>query len=308
MRIGFGLPVAGAWARTDAVTGFAARAEKLGYESLWTFQRLLADPDEMEVVNRSVLDPLISLTFAAASTDRIRLGLGVVHIPFLAPVLLAKQAATLDVLSGGRVDIGLGLGWSSLEFTVMGADRKRRGPRSEEYVHVLRALFADGTTEFSGEFYDIPPCRMEPKPLQRPSPPILLAGSGTGTQERAGRIADGWISSTGHVDLGAIGGYARTVREAAERAGRDPASMRIACRGVVIADPERVPGGERPRLTGTYEQLREDTEWLAEQGVTDLFYDVNWDERIGSPDADPLEAWERAERTLDALAPGSAAG
>jgi probable F420-dependent oxidoreductase len=307
MRIGFGLPVSGAWARPDTVVDFAGRAEKLGYESLWTFQRLLADPNEMEVVNRSVLDPFIALTFAGASTARIRLGLGVVHFPFLPPVLLAKQAATLDVLTGGRVEIGLGLGWSSLEFTVMGADRSRRGPRSEEYVHALRALFADGTTEFAGDFYEIPPCRMEPKPVQRPSPPILLAGSGTGTQERAGRIADGWISSTGHADLNVIGEYARTVRETAEKAGRDPASIRIACRGVVVADPAETPAGERPRLTGTYEQIREDTEWLAAQGVTDLFYDVNWDERIGSPDADPVEARERAERTLDALAPGDAA-
>ncbi len=307
MRIGFGLPVAGAWARTDVVVGFAGRAEKNGYDSLWTFQRLLAAPDEMEVVNRSVLDPLISLAYVAAHTSRIRLGLGVVHIPFLAPVLLAKQAATLDVLSEGRLDLGLGLGWSSLEFTVMGAQRSRRGPRSEEYIHALHALFADGTTEFHGDFYEIPPCRMEPKPVQRPGPPILLAGSGTGTQERAGRIADGWISSTGHVDLNLIGEYATTVRNAAEEAGRDPASIRIACRGVVIADPDETPAGDRPRLTGTYEQIREDTEWLAEQGVTDLFYDVNWDERIGSPDADPVEAAERAEQTLDALAPGDSA-
>ncbi len=255
----------------------------------------------MEIVNRSVLDPLISLAFAAANTSRIRLGLGVVHFPFLPPVLLAKQTSSLDVLSGGRVDIGLGLGWSALEFSVMGADKSRRGPRSEEYVRALRALFADGTTEFTGDHYKIPPASMEPKPVQRPSLPILLAGSGTGTMERAGRIAEGWISSTGHPELHMIGEYAATVRNAAEKAGRDPASMRIVCRGVVST--ATTTGGERARLTGTYEQIREDTRWLAEQGVTELFYDLNWDPLIGHPEADPKAAVKRAEEILDALAP-----
>src|SRR5256714_8498338 len=100
MRIGFGLPVSGAWASPDNVGRFAVRAEELGYHSLWTFQRLLVAADQqLDPVYRSVLDPLVSLAFAAARTVRIRLGVAVVNLPFVSPAYLAKQAATLDVLS-----------------------------------------------------------------------------------------------------------------------------------------------------------------------------------------------------------------
>ena len=116
MLIGFGLPVSGAWAHPDAVQRFAVRAEELGYHSLWTFQRLLVGAEQqLDPGYRSVLDPLLPLAFAAAHTSRIRLGVAVVNLPFVSPTYLAKQAATLDVLSGGRLDLGLGVGWSPVE-------------------------------------------------------------------------------------------------------------------------------------------------------------------------------------------------
>src|ERR1700741_5355537 len=109
MRIGLGAPVSGAWATAENVARFAKRAEELGYDSLWSFQRLLAGADdELAPVYRSVLDPMLALTYAAAHTTRIRLGVSVVNMPFVSPVLLAKQATTLDVLSGGRRDRGAG--------------------------------------------------------------------------------------------------------------------------------------------------------------------------------------------------------
>src|SRR5919206_3997299 len=121
MKVGFGLPVSGAWAGPDTVARFAARAEELGYHSLWTFQRLLVGTDQdLDPVYRSVLDPLVTLSFAAAHTSRIRLGVAVVNFPFVPPVYLAKQAATVDILSGGRLDLGLGSGWSPDEFTASG--------------------------------------------------------------------------------------------------------------------------------------------------------------------------------------------
>src|SRR5512139_1888255 len=116
MRIGFGAPVSGAWAGPHGLAHFAARAEELGYQSLWTFQRLLAPADNaIDPVYRSVLDPIVSLAYAAAHTTRIRLAVAVVNLPFVNPAYLAKQAATLDVLCGGRLDLGLGTGWSADE-------------------------------------------------------------------------------------------------------------------------------------------------------------------------------------------------
>src|SRR4051794_14071463 len=138
MRVGFGLPVSGSWATPSLLAEVAVEAEGLGYDSLWTFQRLLAS--DAAAVYESVLDPIVALTFAAARTSRIRLGVAVVNLPFVSPVVLAKQVATLDVLSDGRVDLGLGAGWSRDEFTATGASSERRAARTREYVAVLRAL------------------------------------------------------------------------------------------------------------------------------------------------------------------------
>src|SRR6202034_4840262 len=157
MDIGLGAPVAGAWATPRNLTEFARRAERLGYRSLWTFQRLLVPSgSSMAPVYQSVLDPMISLGFAAAVTSSIRLGVAVVNHPFASPLLLAKQAATVDVLSGGRLDLGIGNGWLPEEFTGSGADMARRGARAEEYVAALRALW---TTDrgYHGTFFQIPP-------------------------------------------------------------------------------------------------------------------------------------------------------
>src|SRR5690348_14268811 len=130
MKIGLGAPVSGAWATPDVLGQVATRAEELGYDSLWTFQRLLVGTDDhLDPVYQSVLDPLLPLAFAAARTERIRLGVALVNLPFVSPVYLAKQAATLDVLSNGRLDLGLGVGWSATEFAATGADKARRGAR-----------------------------------------------------------------------------------------------------------------------------------------------------------------------------------
>ena len=197
MQIGFGAPVAGAWATPEYLTAFARRAEDAGYASLWSFQRLLVpEGSGMEPVYRSVLDPLVALGYVAASTSRIRLGVAVVNLPFVSPAVLAKQATTVDVLSGGRLDLGLGIGWMPEEFAATGASTARRGARTEEYLAVLRTLWADEVSSFDGEFYTIPAGRQDPRPVQRPGPPVLLGGMSRPAVERAGRIADGWITSS----------------------------------------------------------------------------------------------------------------
>ncbi len=306
MRIGFGAPVSGVWATPDNLAAFGASAEAAGYASLWTFQRLIVpEGSAMEPVYHSVLDPMVALGFLAGATHRIRLGVAVVNMPYLAPGYLAKMAATADVLSRGRLDLGLGIGWLPDEFTVTDATMAHRGARTAEYLEVLRRAWADGVTEFSGRFYQVPPGRMAPKPVQRPGPPILLAGLVPAALERAGRLADGWVTSS-RTDLSRIGEGIKVVRGAAEQAGRDPGAIRIVCRGVVRAGaPLTVPeGGGRVLLSGRYADIRADAQWLAEQGVTELFYDLNWDPLIGSPTADPIGAVARAEEILAELAPG----
>jgi probable F420-dependent oxidoreductase len=306
MKIGFGAPVSGVWASPENLASFAASAEGAGYASLWTFQRLIVpEGSAMEPVYHSVLDPMVALGYLAAATQRIRLGVAVVNMPYLAPVYLAKQAATVDVLSGGRLDLGLGIGWMPEEFTAAGATMAKRGVRTGEYLEVLRRAWAEGITQFSGEFYTVPPGRIAPNPVQRPGPPVLLGGTVRAAMERAGRLADGWVTSS-RADLSRISEGIGVVRGAAAEAGRDPASIRIICRGVVRAGaPVTVPeGGGRTLLSGSYADIRGDVAWLAEHGVTEIFYDLNWDPLIGAPDADPVGAVARAEEILTELAPG----
>ncbi|HEX3923421.1 MAG TPA: TIGR03619 family F420-dependent LLM class oxidoreductase [Streptosporangiaceae bacterium] len=308
MNIGFGAPVSGAWATPGNLAGIAARAEQAGYASLWSFQRLLIpEGSNMEPVYHSVLDPMASLAYAAAGTSRIRLGVAVVNLPFVSPAYLAKQAATVDILSGGRFDLGLGIGWMPEEFAMTGASMARRGARAAEYVAVLRELWSSGPSEFSGEFYEVPRGRVEPKPVQPGGPPILLGGLARPALERAGRIADGWVTSS-RTDLSRIADGVAVIRDAAAAAGRDPDTLRIVCRGVVKFGAEAAgrDGDGRLLLSGHPDQIREDTRWLGEQGVTEIFYDLNWDPQIGSPDVDPESALARATQILDALAPAGA--
>ncbi len=293
MKIGLGAPVSGAWATPETLAGFAARAEELGYDSLWTFQRLLVGVDDrLATVYQSVLDPLLALTFAAAHTSRIRLGVALVNMPFVSPVYLAKQAATLDVLSHGRLDLGLGVGWSRTEFTATGASHERRGARAEEYVRVLRTLWTDDPASFDGEFYTVPPGRMDPRPVQVGGPPILLGGVVRPALARAGRLAAGWMSRSAH-DLDRIAADIAVVRAAAAA----PDAVRVVVRGVVR------PGERTGRLTGGYDDIRADAAWLGEQGVTELYYDLNWHEGIGNPAVPPEEASTLALAIAAALAP-----
>ncbi|HXR72638.1 TIGR03619 family F420-dependent LLM class oxidoreductase [Actinocrinis sp.] len=311
MKIGFGAPVSGAWATPENLAAFATRAENLGYASLWTFQRLLIPADgHADPPYRSVLDPLLALTYAAAHTRRIRLGVALVNMPFIEPVYLAKQAATLDVLSGGRLDLGLGIGWSPLEFAATGAVAEHRGERAEEYVAVLRALWSPHAAEYAGRFYTLPPSLMRPAPVQHGGPPILLGGVVPAALRRAGHLAEGWISRSA-TDLTRIGESVAIVRQAAREAGRDPDAVRVVVRGVLRPDPDGAgtpgPDGRRLPLSGSYAQIRQDTAALAHQGVTELYYDLNWDPHIVTPGTDTGgAATARATEILEALAPGAA--
>src|SRR5260370_2787115 len=141
MQIGFGAPVAGAWATPEYLTAFARRAEEAGYASLWSCQRVgVVEGSGMETVYRSVLDPLVALGYVAASTARIRLGVALINLPFVSPTVLAKQATTVDVLSGGRLDLGLGIGWMPEEFAATGPSTPPPVPRPQQHPAVPRTL------------------------------------------------------------------------------------------------------------------------------------------------------------------------
>ena len=301
MLLGFGLPVSGSWATPANWVRIATRAEALGYSSLWTFQRLLSplegDAPTLDPQYRSVHDPLAVLAHVAGHTTTVRLGVAVVNMPYYAPIVLAKLLTTLDHASGGRLDAGLGIGWLPPELEAVGTTTARRGARAEDYLRCLRAIWTDDIVDYRGDFYRVPRSRVDPKPLQRPHPPVLLGGSADVAHQRAGRAADGWISSS-RADLTRIDESIETVRAGAVAAGRDPAAMRFVCRGVV-----KLRTGERGPLTGSLDDVRSDLADLAARGITETFVDLNFDPEIGSPEADPAASMARAEEVLEALAP-----
>jgi len=299
MLISCGLPVSGAWATAASLGRFAKRAEELGYHGLWSFQRLLVGQEQhLAPVYQSVLDPIVALSYAAACTSRIRLGVSVINLPYVSPAYLAKQAATLDVLSAGRHDLGLGTGWSEPEFRATGSRPDPRGQRIEEYLAVLHALWTDEVAAFSGALYQLPPSTMAPRPVQPGGPPVLLGGLADTALRRAGRISAGWVTSS-RTSLEDVARGVQIVRRAAEESGRDPDLARIVVRGNVQAGPR----DDAMPLSGDWAQIRGGAQLYAEAGVTELFYDLNWDPAIGGPDADPVAAGERAEEIITALAP-----
>ena len=305
MLLGFAVPISGSWATAANSVRVARRAEALGYSSLWTFQRLLlpleGDVPVLDPPYRSVHDPLITLAHLAGQTTVVRLGVAVVNMPYYAPVVLAKLLTTLDHVSGGRLDVGLGIGWLPQELEAVGASPGGRGARADEYLRCLRTIWSEDVVEHEGTFYRVPRSRVDPKPVQRPHPPLLLGGTAEPALRRAGRLADGWISSS-RADLARIDEPIGIVRRAAVDAGRDPDALRFVCRGVV-----RVGARARAPLAGSFDEIRADLEELAGKGVTQTFVDLNFDPAIGSPEADPAAALQGAEDVLEALAPDVAA-
>jgi probable F420-dependent oxidoreductase len=300
--LGFGLPVAGGWATPEALVAVARRAEALGYRAVWTFQRLLyptapreeyyGAPGPWPAAFASVMDPLAVLAFVAASTRTVRLGVSVLVMPLYQPVVLAKQLATLDVLSGGRLDVGLGLGWSSDEWEASGTPTARRGARADEFIRCLRAVWTDDPVEFRGEFYRVPRARVAPRPVQRPHPPLLLGGYHPSVLRRAATLCDGYTG--GNIPLAELTATVARVRAAAAAAGRDPARFPIVCRGSFNVTPEPLKA-DRRALSGSVAQIRDDLARYAAAGVTQTFLEPNF-----QPGGAVLE---RVLAQMEALAP-----
>ncbi len=197
------------------------------------------------------------------------------------------------------------MGWLPEEYAAAGVPYERRGARLDEYLRCLEVLWTQDPVEFVGEFYTVPRSHVGPRPVQRPHPPVLLGGAAEPALPRAGRLAQGWISSS-RQDLHRIAASVRTVREGAGEAGRDPDAVTILVRGLVeLLDDD--PGSGRQPLQGTHEQVLDDLVGLRAQGVTEVFLDLNFSPRVGDPVADVDAALDYAERVLDAFAPANSA-
>lgn len=296
MQLGFALPISGAWATPDNIVSTAKDAEAHGFRGLWTFQRWLAD-ESLADVYQSVLDPMILLGYAAAVTTRVRLGLAIINGPFYSPVAVAKQFAALDVLSNGRLDGGVGLGWAPAEYAAAGVPMEHRGKRFDEWLDCLDVLLTGEEVAFDGTYYTVPKSRIAPRPVQQPRPPVLIGGSAPRALRRAGTRGDGWVSSS-RASMDDVRAAVRAVRAAAVEAGKTADAVRCVVRGVTVPQDSPVDGERRP-LHGSLEQIREDLGSYAAAGVDEVFLDLNFDsERVGNASADPDFAMELAARLM----------
>lgn len=305
MRFGLGLAQLGRFADPQTTARFAIRAENLGFSSLWTIDRLLspmqprsaypATPDgALPPEQHRVMDPLITLTVAAGVTERIRLGTNVLVAPWYPPVLLARSLATLDCVSAGRLNIGLGIGWSVDEYEAVGAPMRRRGERLDEVIDVMTSFWQGRTGELATSRESIAPAYSVITPMQSPRPPILLAAYTPTGLDRVARLADGWIPTGLPID--AIAAMWSTVLSTAERNGRDQTRLQL----VVRADPKIGPvtlGRDRAAFTGSWDQVVDDIGRVADIGASELILDLQ------SSAEDPDDLIGTAARLVAAVAP-----
>lgn len=221
MKLGLYPPLSAPIATPEYLTALAQAAERLGFNSIWAPEHVVlfaehegsrypysADGQIGVPPNAGILDPFEVLTFIAAVTKTIRVGTGIALVAQRNPVYTAKAAASLDWLSNGRFDFGIGLGWLKQEFDAVQVPWARRAQRTAEYVEVMKRLWTDQETSFEGEFYSLDRVWQYPKPLQQPHPPLYFGGESDAALKRAAKLGNGWF------------GYFQDVLSARERLSR----------------------------------------------------------------------------------------
>jgi len=242
MKLGLMFANSGPFANPQLLTHLARTAERLGFESIWTVEHVVIPQDYKSAYPYSpsgkipgsedvpIPDPLLPLAYAAAITNSIKLGTGVMILPQRHPLYVAKEVATLDVLSNGRAILGIGSGWLKEEFDSLGLDFHQRGARTDEAIKSLRALWSpEAASSFHSRHFNFGPVKCFPKPVQKGGVPIVVGGHSPAAARRAGRYGDGFFPAIAEPDnlqkLFAI------VSEEAKRTGRDPKQIELSCMG-----------------------------------------------------------------------------
>jgi probable F420-dependent oxidoreductase len=305
MRFSIAAPQTGALATLEAVAHVAALAESLDVDGLWVIDRILlplaprdpypATPDgSLSPQFERVLDPLSVLTFVAARTERVRLGTGVLVAPWYAPALLARTLASVDVLSGGRLDVGLGVGWSSDELAAVGVPGGV-GARLDEVIEVLHHAWADEIVEHHGASATIAPSRIGLKPVQRPRPPLYLSAYSPSAMARVAQHADGWLPAG--LPLDAMTAMWTAILQMTADAGRDPSVMQLIVRANCFT-LQRQPERDRVLFQGDARQLAADVRRCRDLGVDEVVLDLQFTEA-----ATDLDRFSQAiAETTDAVA------
>jgi probable F420-dependent oxidoreductase len=301
VHFGIALRGRGPLATADAVLKLAQRADGLRYDSVFVtdhvvIPRAIASTYPYSPSGRvgadwaqGYLEPLTLMTYLAAATRRVRLGTSVLVIPYRNPVVTAKMLATLDVLSGGRVILGAGVGWMREEFEALAAPRyEDRGKVTDEWLRLMRECWTREPVSFAGAHYRLAEVSALPKPRQKGGIPIWTGGHTPGALRRAGELADGWhpigLRPPAMLDPEEYGRMAAVVADAARRAGRDPRAVTLSFRAPLdLRGPRaKAPAGERRLFTGTAAEVVEDIRRYQRLGVSHFVLDLAPDDLRGA--------------------------
>ena len=289
MKIGVSIP---RLPDADGIRQFCQRAEQLGFESVMAgdhivlpvggtnqypytptgaFQRPSDEP---------FLETMTMLGFMAACTSQIRIGSTVLILPYRNPVVQAKMFASLDVLSGGRVICGVGVGWLEKEFDILGVPYADRGPMTDEFLQIFNALWTEETPDFQGRYYQIDGIYFEPKPIQQPRIPIWVGGHTRRALRRTARYGDCWHTTRQTPDF--VAQNLPYLREQTERAGRNPSDITISLkRSLHFTDLDRSAEGVGVRsggaLINTTPAVIDDVHYCHELGIDQLTFDFRVD-------------------------------
>ena len=315
MAVTFGcsLPTSGPMSSPESLRSLAQRAEDLGFDSVWVSDHIVVprkiesfypySPDGVPGFqpDEAYYEPLAALNFLAGCTQRVRLGTHVLIIPYRNPVLTAKILATLDVLSGGRVILGAGVGWMEEEFLALGLDTyHQRGAVTDEYIQLYKELWTKDEPVFQGKYYQISGSAFEPKPVQKPHPPIWIGGHTGPAIRRAAKYGDGWVPiglrPPAILEPEELAGKIAQLRTLTAQAGRPEDAVEVVFSTDVRFDNSAGPS--RQMMSGIPEQVAADLRQYQDLGVKNFIIGL-----AGQSLAGLQESMERFSREVMPLVP-----
>src|SRR5688572_12225729 len=289
MDFGLHLPASTATVKAEELVRFAQQAEALGFYCLTVADHVIVPRDISVPYPYTVdgkypgtgyhLETLMTMGYLAGATKRIRFVTSVMIAPYRNPIVTAKMLASLDVLSQGRVIVGLGVGWMKEEFeNLQAANFTERGKVTDEYVHVFRELWTKDNPSFNGKYCSFSDIVFLPKPVQQPAIPIWIGGHSKQAIRRAARLGDGWhpIGGVPTIPLEPedVAADMSMLREYAEKAGRDPKNIRVALKGSLFDREKQITPGKRRRFIGSAEEVASDIRDYRAVGVDTMIFDV----------------------------------
>lgn len=293
MKFGIFLPISGRAAGPETLMGAARQAETLGYDSVWAADRIIIPweiktpypySEEQQFIvppDRPFFEPLTCLAFLAGCTEKVKLGMSVLVLPYRHPLYWAKIATTIDHLSKGRLILGVGVGWMNEEFDALGAPFKARGQLADEQLNLLNRLWEDERVSFDGQYYRFEDIAFYPKPLQQPRLPIWVGGEGARAQRRAATYGAAWFPYFVRITPQELAKRFDNVRRWGRAAGRNPDDIKLACCLPIEMTSKPVPQ-EQDYLKGSAEQVADALKKFRDIGVGHValqFMVPHWPER-----------------------------